>query len=386
MIIILSGVLFILKKIGVIFGGESVEHDVSILTGVLTCNAVDRELYEVVPIYVDKNGKFYSGDELFNLDEFKNLDEKKLFEVCLLPSDNGLYKIKRSKKTKRKFTRLFSLSAMVNCMHGERGEDGSVSALCSLSHIPLASPDMLASSVCMNKHLSKTMLKGLGIKVVDSIYVKNAKEFLDNKEFAKDFPLIVKPNCLGSSIGIQKTTSLDQTTWAINNALRFGEGVEIEKCLENFIEINCSAYKGSCGTVFVSNCERPMKSDQASILDFDDKYKNGEREFPAKIDQEISEKIRAITKTIYNELQFNGIIRIDFMLVDKEIYVNEINTVPGSLAYYLFCNTIKGFSGILTQLITTAIKRESKRQTEVRSFSSGILGGIKGKGNKGKSS
>ena len=266
-------------------------------------------------------------------------------------------------------------------MHGERGEDGSLSGLLNMCHVPIASPDILPSSVCMDKCITKTFLKGLKIKALPSIIVESTLDLAKVKEKFK-FPVIVKPACLGSSIGI--TVAKDEKTLesAISYALKFGNRAIVEPCLKKFLEINCAAYKDGNGNIKISECERPVG--RTEILSFSDKYKSGKRIFPADIEKEISDKIKAITEKIYVELNFDGVIRIDYFVCEDTVYLNEINTVPGSLAYYLFGNTLKEFTAMLTELIFAAERKYAKQSTAITTFNSGVLGLKATKGGKAK--
>lgn len=352
-----------MKSIAVFFGGISVEHDVSVITGVLTLNSLDKNIFDPVPIYVHGDGVWYTGKDLADIDFYKDIDFKKLQRVTLLAGSSILYIIKGNK-----LKQLCTLSAGVNCMHGERGEDGSLSGFLNMCKIPLASPDIASSAVSMDKHLAKTFLKGLGVKTLPCVL---SDKGIDVAEEKLGFPVIVKPAKLGSSIGIKKASDRKGLFDAINYAKRFGEKIIIEKCLQDFIEINCAVYKRSDGKIMVSECEQPVGRQE--ILSFDDKYSSGKRVFPADISEDTSNKIKEISKRVYDELNFTGIIRIDYLIKDKNIYLNEINSVPGSLAYYLFCATLKDFSVILTDLIRLAEKNFAVCNTLQKRFTSSVL-------------
>ena len=185
------------------------------------------------------------------------------------------------------------------------------------------------------------------------------------------FPIIIKPARLGSSIGISIAKTVDELEKGLMQAFIYDSKVIVEKALAGFREINCAAYKRA-GEVVVSECEEPILNSQ--MLTFNDKYKLPvQKDFPAKIDEEIREKIRKTTKAIYQKLNFSGVIRIDYLLVDKEVYVNEINSVPGSLAYYLFCKTTEDFSKFLTQIIEQSVDENRVLSQNKTVFSSGIL-------------
>ncbi len=354
-----------MKNIAVFFGGKSVEHDVSIITGVLTLNALDKTKYNAIPIYVDKEGTFYTGEILRDLDGYKNLKTKRLKKVALLANDNTLYQVKMGR-----LKALFSISTAINCMHGERGEDGSLAGLLNMSGIAFCSPDLLCSSVAMSKTFTKIFLKGLGVKAVKSVSVTNANTLAFS---VKDltFPLIVKPDRLGSSIGISTVDDLKSLKDGVLLALRYGKRAIIEQKLENFKEINCSAYRLIGGGVKVSECERPIGKGETLL--FSDKYEEGDRIFPADIDKKTRDKIQKTTKKIYEALQADGVIRIDYMVKEKEVFVNEINTVPGSLAYYLYGDKIADFSKMLDEMLLTASKKYGESESFIKTFNSGIL-------------
>lgn len=363
-----------MKTVAVFFGGRSVEHDVSVITGVLTLNSIDKTVYQTFPVYVDKSGRWYTGKALYDIDGYKDLDINKLTEVAMFGGSNSLYAVKW-----KMLKKLAEISVAVNCMHGERGEDGTLSGMLNALNIPLASPPVLSSAVCMDKTFTKTVLKGLKIKCLPSVSVKSVEEWNLIKD-KPPLPLIIKPSKLGSSIGIKVAKSENEVEDAISYALRFGDTALIEPCLIDFKEINCAAYLRPDGSVRVSECERPVGRTQ--ILSFCDKYEGGKRVFPADISKKSADKIKKLTEKIYLALGVRGVIRIDYFLVEGEVFVNEINTVPGSLAYYLFGETLKSFTAMLTELITVAERDFAKERTFITEYKSGILFGYGSKGAK----
>lgn len=363
-----------MKTVAVFFGGKSVEHDISIITGVMAANSIDRTLYSVIPVYVDKNGAWFTGESLLDLDAYKNLDYKKLVRVAIVGGENALYAVKKSK-----LKELARVTCALNCMHGERGEDGSLSGLLNMCLIPCASPQILASAVSIDKRFTKTVLKGLGVKTLPCKVVKSVFE-CDDITKKIQFPVIVKPNLLGSSIGISKVKDTTELKRAVSYALLYGESAVVEKCLENFTEINCAAYMRADGSVRVSECERPIG--RSEVLSFGDKYRTGKRVFPADIDKSISDKIKKITEKVYVELGVIGVVRIDYFVVGSEVYLNEINSVPGSLAYYLFGDTLKSFTLMLNELFDAADKKYAYLQSVKTDYNSGVLSSLGGKGAK----
>ena len=365
-----------MKNVLVIFGGKSVEHDVSVITGVMTANVIDKQKYNVIPVLITADGEWVSGKELFDIDGYKSLDVKKLSKVTLTCASPILYK-KKGKKLKE----IASIYVAINCLHGGEGEDGSIAGLFNCCNIPLASPNVLSSAISMDKRFTKIVLKGLGVNVLPCDEVSSQTEAEMIKE-RLTYPVIVKPNLLGSSIGITKAKTPNELIESVNGALRYGERAIIEPCLDGFMEINCAAYKDQNGKIKVSECERPVG--KSNILSFNDKYQGGKRIFPADVSQDVSEKIKRITKTVYKECGFNGVIRIDFFVKEDEVYLNEINAVPGSLAYYLFCDTLREFSVMVEGLIQKGVNDFAKKSTFNTSYKSNVLLGFGSKGAKNK--
>lgn len=365
-----------MKNVIVIFGGKSVEHDVSIITGVMTANVIDKQKFNVIPVLITADGEWVSGKELFDIDGYKSLDVNKLSKVTLTCGSPILYK-KKGKKLKE----IATISVAINCLHGGEGEDGSIAGLFNLCKIPLASPNVLSSAISMDKSFTKIVLKGLGVNVLPCDEVCSQTDAENIKE-RLNYPVIVKPNLLGSSIGIEKIKDKNGLVESVNNALRYGESAIIEPCLEGFMEINCSAFIDQNGKINVSECERPVG--QTETLSFGDKYQGGKRIFPADVNKEVSEKIKRITKNVYKACKFNGIIRIDFFVKEDEIYLNEINSVPGSLAYYLFCDTLKEFSVLVERLIVKAENDFAKKSTFNTCYKSNVLFGFGVKGAKNR--
>ncbi len=365
---------FILKNILVFYGGKSCEHDISVITGVLTLNSLDKSKYKPYPVYIARDGCWYTGDDLFDVSFYKNFTPKHLKKVTLLSGENTLY-IKG-----RKCKKLRDVYSAINCMHGINGEDGSLAGLLKLHNIPLASPSLFGSSLSIDKEYTKYVLKGIKVNCLDYITLFQQNYYLDTKkailhiESQLKYPIIVKPSNLGSSIGISFASNSVELEKAIELGFLYDDKLIIEKKLEDFIELNCASYKGENGVV-VSQVERPISASE--ILTFKDKYEafsgGGEREFPARIPKKISEKVRQTTKKIYQSLGFEGIIRVDYLLSNGKLYVNEINTVPGSLAYYLFTDTLKEFSNVLTEIIEVSVKNFSKYQSRKFDYKSGVL-------------
>lgn len=351
-----------MKSIAVFFGGVSVEHDVSVITGVLTCNSLDKSI-NCVPVYVNSYGEWWTGDDLLEPDNYNALDYKKLTRVTLIAGSNRLYAVKG-----KKLQELCALASAINCMHGERGEDGCLAAILKTCEIANASPDIFSSALAMDKVITKRSVKGI-VKTLPSVVVQSVRE-AENVKLPFGFPIIVKPVLGGSSIGVKTANNREELSRAAAYALRFGRRIIIEPCLKDFTEINCAAYLSQSG-LKVSECEKPVR--RTDFLTFSDKYESGNRVFPADIPKKLSDRIKAITRKVYEKFDFIGVIRIDYFISDNQVYLNEINSVPGSLAYYLFSDATKGFTAMLNELLEVARTRFAEESTLKKSYDSGIL-------------
>lgn len=362
-----------MRNILVVFGGKSCEHDVSIITGVLTLNSIDKENYNPIPLYITKEGEFISDKKLFDVGFYKKSNFKNLKRVCFIGGKRELYLVKGKKK-------LCDIYAAINCIHGINGEDGSLSGFFNYFNIPLASPSLFQSSFSMDKEFTKIALKGLGVQTLDYLkitkceYIQNSSETLFKIQEKFSYPIIIKPANLGSSIGISTANNHLELVNGLKLAFTYDEKVIIEKKLIGYQEFNCACYIGLNG-VKVSEIEKPFS--KSEILTFADKYQGykggGGREFPAVISKSLENKIKKVTQKIYTSFNFLGVIRIDYLYFDNKLYVNEINTVPGSLAYYLFVDTIKDFSKMLTDIIEYSVKTHNAWQSKNHTYSSNVL-------------
>ena len=359
------------KNVLVVFGGQSTEHDISVLTGVMCLSALQNEKYAAYPVYISREGSWHCGEKLKEL-EFYSGKSRLPQKVCLLGGDNTLYKIGKNGKLKP----MLKTACIVNCLHGARGEDGALAAIAALCGIALVGSDMTASSAAFDKIATKHILKGLGIRTLPYVRLETEDD-LDDAEKRFGYPMFIKPARQGSSIGVNKAENRAEAERSFNKARKFDTKVLAEKFADGKLEINAAAYRGKDGIV-VSECEMPATENR--FLTFEDKYIKGERLFPAPISAKLSDKIRALTKKVYEGLDCSGIVRVDFLISGGEVYVNEVNTVPGSLAYYLFCDTFRDFSAVLDELIEEALRQSNARQTLIGRFDCNIWenAGVKG--------
>lgn len=374
-----------LKNVAVVFGGMSCENEISIITGTMAANVIDRNLYNVYPVYLSQEGKFYTGESLFDVTAFRGGLTGKAEEAFFL--SGGLYTYK-GKKMKEKA----KIDCGINCCHGMGGEDGAVSALFSLNGIANASPDLLASSVFMDKAATKLIAKALGIKsapyfrVGEGEYARRAALAVRCIERRLGYPVIVKPARQGSSIGIFVAEDRASLVRAMESAFAYDSVLIAEKYLSDRREINCAAYRKD-GEIIVSECEEPLTAHK--ILTFGDKYISGgakerTRVFPADIPAELSARAKGYTKLLYRKLDLRGVVRADYIISGGEVYFNEMNTVPGSLAYYLFSENMAGFSRMIGELIGQGIRDAQAAKGKKMLKNCGVLNAFPPGGKKGR--
>lgn len=389
-------------KVAVLFGGRSPEHEVSIITGIQVMNALDKNKYDVLPVYITKDGRWVKGDATFYLPEtFRNLDiavsNKKSFLISLNPNTKGLIQEPRAISLSKSFT-FEGIDIFFPTFHGRYGEDGSIQGLFEMSGIPYVGCDVQASSVGMDKTISKRVAQTLGIPVLKDIWILSSQWKVDKKLIINTvnkrlkFPVFVKPARLGSSIGLNKVHNNKELEEFLDVAFFYDTKVMVEESLEGAQEVNISILGNN--PYQVSACEMPISSSE--ILSFEDKYtsKKGpskgmasaKRIIPAPIKDVTRKKIEEYAKMFFAEIGGQGMARIDFLISKDEskIFLNEINTLPGSVAFYLWKEVGITFNVLVDKLVNLAFERSSEKNKLITTFNSNILSGFKGsKGIKG---
>lgn len=384
-------------KIGVIFGGRSVEHEISIITGNQAITNINTEKYEIVPIYISKAGLMYTGEKLLKLESFKNLDDllKELTPITIV-NDGKNINIVRYPMKKFGNNIINTIDVAFPTMHGTNGEDGTVAGYLEMIQVPYIGCDMLSASIGMDKIMMRRVLKEAQIPSLDYVafystdYIKEEEKIINEIEEKLRYPLIVKAGNLGSSVGIKKAKTNAELKEAIEYSMQFSDRVMVENAIVNLKEVNCSVI-GDTSNATASECEEPLGSDE--ILSYQDKYVSGrktkagevaggskgmatlQRKLPAEISDEMKSKIQELAIKTFKVLGCSGVSRIDF-LVDNDtndIYVNEINTIPGALSYYLWEATGKTFEKEIDELVDIALKRKREREKLVFSYDQNIL-------------
>lgn len=389
-------------KVAVLFGGKSPEHEVSIITGIQIMNALDKDKYEVLPIYVNKDGRWVRGNDSFlNPATFKNLDfairDKKVLVMSSDPSLNGVIEEPKGIDLRNSF-KLEEIDVVFPAFHGRYGEDGATQGLLELSGIPYVGCDVQASSIGMDKAVSKRIAKSIGIPVLNDCWLNSnswkndRKKSLDNIKKTLRLPVFIKPARLGSSIGITKAKTIKELEDGLDVAFFYDTKVMIEESLENAHEVNISILGND--PYEVSVCEMPVST--GDVLSFEDKYisKKGaskgmataKRLIPAPIKEITRKKIEEYAKKFFSEIGGQGIARVDFLISkdEKDIYFNEINTLPGSIAFYLWKEKGMNFAELVDKMIKLGFERSEGKKKLITTFKSNILSGFSGvKGIKG---
>ena len=382
-------------KLAVMFGGRSVEHEISVISAIQAIGAVNKEKYEVIPIYITKNNEMYVGEHIGDIEAYKNISKllSESTRVNLISDGGRALIVKYPHKAFSKDV-IDYIDIAFPVVHGTNVEDGTLQGYLKMLNLPYVGCDVLSSAVGMDKYVMKTVLKDNGIPVLDCVCL-NSKDFDDEPEKIIEkiesrfsYPVIVKPINLGSSIGISKARDTDSLETALASAFDFADRVLVEPAIENLREINCSVL-GDRTSARASVCEEPLNA--TDILSYEDKYignssKSGSkgmastsRQIPADIPKETEDEIRTMAVEAFKVLGCSGVSRIDFMIDTKEnkVWLNEINTIPGSLSFYLWEPAGVDYTELIDEMISLALKREREQESITYSFDTNVLSGIK---------
>lgn len=403
-------------KVGVIFGGETVEHEVSIISAMQAINKLDQEKYEVVPIYITKDREWYTGDMLRDIDVYQDLNLIKQYgKNVVLYYDKGRYVLQK-KNFPRTVVKEIDIAFPV--VHGTNVEDGGLQGYLQSIGIPYVGPNVYAAVVGQDKVYMKDVWAGAGLPMTkyvwfyDVDYKQDSESVIQKVEKLK-YPVIVKPATTGSSVGISVCDDHDRLVEAIDEAIQYDNKILVEEVVSNLKEVNI-AVMGNYEHQKVSEIEEVLSANK--FLTYADKYigdgkgklkgvkglksvgpskgmASANRKLPADLDSKMRNEIEDIAVKAFKALGSSGNSRIDFLIDDTKhkVYINEINSIPGSLAFYLWDAKGVDFSQMLEEMINIGIKDYKKRVSKTHSFDTNILqgfaahGGLKGmKGVKGK--
>lgn len=386
------------KTLLVAFGGASPEHEVSVITAHQAIAALEDSEFQITPLYITKNGRWMTGDNLLDLKNFEDLNkleaeatpctfgQNEFGQPVLQEKKSGLFSKQKSKP----------IYAVLNTFHGSTGENGSFQGSCAMFNIPCTGSGVMGSAIGMDKVMAKTICRAHDIPVVDGVdfyeqdWVDDQSSII-KKIKALEYPVIVKPVHLGSSIGVEVVKNKESLIQSVETAFKYDDHLLVEKVIQPLMEINCSVI-GSSREQRTSVCERPVGKEEH--LSFQDKYLNDEeakgmasadREIPAKIPNELTSSIQQTSIDVFKLLSCSGLARLDF-LVDEEthqFYFNEINTIPGSLSFYLWKESDITFKDLLLELIDIAVEDQEQKARRIQSYDTNLLSQKAVKGIKG---
>ena len=384
--------------IGVIFGGRSVEHEVSVVTGHQIMDAFDPERYEVVPIYIDREGMWFTGDPLLDVKNFQNevVSLAGVQQTLLSPSvqHHGLI-VNPTPMGLFAKAQVKRLDVAFPAIHGSHGEDGTLQGLFELADIPYVACGVLASAIANDKVMAKNVLRQAGIPVVDGIDFTRA-EWLDHADAIIEqitttlpYPVFVKPVTLGSSIGVAKADDEKFLRAYIDIAANFDRHVLVERAITNCVEINCSVLGDDRG-MQASVLEQPLSV--SGTLTYEDKYlggtkgmKSADRIIPAPLGDDLTKRVQDMAVAAFRAIDGRGITRIDFLVRPEsgEIFLNEMNTLPGSLSFYLWEPSGSKPRDLVHRLVTLAQDAYAEKRRSTYNYHTNLIALTASRGLKG---
>ena len=376
-------------RLAIVFGSRACEHDVSIISGLQALYAADAQKYDAFPVYISREGEWFVGDALRKMEFYKKPDwgvVRRVFPA----GKHGKLALMDAQEHKGLFKKGepdVMADVVMPVLHGMNGEDGTLSGMMEMWGIPYTSSGVLGSSVGMDKIAMKQLFRGCGFPILDWLGVERNQWFeereaiLDRVEKALAYPVFVKPANLGSSIGISKAEDRQALSDALDVASSYDRRLLVERGLTNFKEINCAAL-GYANDIEVSATEMPTSWE--AFLSFDDKYLRGKgakgmealaRKIPAPVEPQVEARVKELTRAVFSALDCKGVARVDFLLdeVSGELYVGEINTIPGSLAFYLWEATGLKFGALVDKMVEYALRASQDKRQSVFSYDSSIL-------------
>lgn len=382
-------------KIGVIYGGETVEHEVSVISALQAMNNLNEDKYDIVPIYISKDRIWYTGHMLRDIEFYKEFEDEKKYAIKVMLYKKGkTFLLQRTTGLFRKD--ITDLDVILPVVHGNNVEDGSLAGLLDSIGIPYVGSHVLGGALGQDKVVMKQVMESVNLPIVPYTWFYDS-EYLDNKEnILKEikkigYPVIVKPATLGSSIGIEVAKSEKDIESKIEDAMEYDTKIVVEKVIENLTEVNASVL-GNYEYQKVSPLEEVMGEDE--ILSFADKYLGNakskgtaskgmastSRIVPARIPEKLTKEIQDTAKQVFKVLNLSGVCRVDFLIDNREnkFYVNEPNTCPGSLSFYLWKEAGMKYSELLDEMVSIAIKEYKHKNQKTMSFKSSIFDGFNG--------
>lgn len=387
-------------RVAVLFGGKSVEHEVSVISGIQAILSMDTEKYEVIPVYMSKNNDMFIGEDIGKIEAYKDINGLLArSQRVIMVNEKGVIRLVQYPMKKLGKNIALDIDVAFPVVHGTNVEDGALQGYLKTIGIPFVGCDVTASAVGMDKFIMKAVLKEAAVPVLDAkLYTLSdyaeMEKLLDAVEKSLGYPVIVKPVNLGSSVGISVAKNRVELSDSIDDAFRYATKVLVEHAILNLREINCSVL-GDENEAIASECEEPLHTED--ILSYEDKYVSNakgsgakgmasvSRKVPAQLSPQKREEIRNLAVRSFKALGCSGVSRIDFMIDmdNDQLYFNEINTIPGSLAFYLWEPVGISYRELLDRMIQLALKRVRTEESLTFTFDTNILnaasfGGLKG--------
>ena len=386
-------------RVAMMFGGKTVEHEVSVISGIQALKAMDTEKYEVIPVYMTKENDMYIGSDIGDIKAYRDIPALlKKSQRVIMVNDGGRVQLVQFPPKKFGGMKPVDIDIAFPVVHGTNVEDGALQGYLKTVGIPFVGPDVTASAISMDKAVTKAVLKEAGVPVLDAnVYTmadyEDPEGVADDIEKTIGYPVIIKPVNLGSSVGIGIAKSRDELIDAIDDAFRYAARIMAEHAISKLREINCAVLGDENGAE-ASECEEPLTSGE--ILSYEDKYVSGggkkggakgrsgskgagmanlSRKIPADLSPEKREEIRELAVKSFKALGCNGVSRIDFMIDEEEdkLYFNEINPIPGSLSFYLWEPVGVPYKDLLDRMIQLALKRTRIEESLTFTFDTNIL-------------
>lgn len=385
------------------FGGKTVEHEVSVISGIQALKSMDTDKYEVIPVYMTKENDMYTGPDIGKIESYRDIPALlKHSQRVIMVNDGGRVQLVPYPAKMFGGQKPVAIDIAFPVVHGTNVEDGALQGYLKTVGVPFVGPDVTSSAISMDKFITKAVLKEAGVPVLDAkVYTMSDYEYpekiADDIEKSFGYPVIIKPVNLGSSVGIGVAKSRDELIDAIDDAFRYAARVMAEHAISKLREINCSVL-GDENEAFASECEEPLTSGE--ILSYEDKYVNSggkkggskggsgskgagmanlSRKIPAELSPEKREEIRELAVKSFRALGCCGVSRIDFMIDEEEdkLYFNEINPIPGSLSFYLWEPVGVPYKELLDRMIQLALKRTRVEESLTFTFDTNILANAK---------
>ncbi|MGI6239472.1 MAG: D-alanine--D-alanine ligase family protein [Christensenellales bacterium] len=386
------------RNVAVLYGSRSCEHDVSVISGIQAAGALNNNLYEVERVYIAGDGNWYVGDALKDMKFYQNPDFSRVTRVIPAAGEQRLLLLRADEK-RGFFSRILAkddavygaYDVVVPVMHGMNGEDGTLQGMLELFNVPHTSAGVMGSAVGMDKITMKLLFRGCGLPTLDGVWFdraewgENREALLDRTEGALSYPMFVKPANLGSSIGISRAMDRESLEDAIDTACAYDRRILVEQGVAEPREVNC-AVLGYGASAQTSQTEMPVTG--KDLLDFTDKYLRGgkggakgmeslARRIPAPISDELTARVKELSLEVFRAMDLKGVVRIDFILdKDDNVYINEANVIPGSLAFYLWEPAGLPFDKLLDRMIEDAFRAHSDKNGSIFSYDSSILSNI----------